>query len=344
MTLETRKTSSHHPYVLGLRPGEVVRVRSPAEIFGTLDEHGTLDGLPFMPEMQKYCGRRWPVFRRADKTCAPGWGPRRMHNTVHLGNLRCDGAAHGGCQAACHMYWKEAWLERVEPGRRTSVREPDAEERDFIADTLLPATTTAGANGDKDVAYRCQATQIRHASTLIRFRRVDQYVKDVRTWGLFKVVRGVGVELFNRLQILSRRYLPSRLLIAGGRPYPFIYGKLAKTETPTARLDLVAGDMVRIKSKEEICATLDHTNHNRGLSFDTEMLKYCGRTARVRGRVERLIDEDTGKMIRIKTDCIILEGIICTSDWHLFCTRSTYPYWREIWLERAERVEFGQHR
>jgi hypothetical protein len=333
MTLATRDISSH-PYVLNLQPGEVVRVRPANEIFSTLDEHGTLDGLPFMPEMLKYCGRKWPVFKRADKTCAPGWGARRMHNTVHLGNLRCDGAAHGGCQAACLMYWKEAWLERVKAGRRMGVRELDTEERDFIADTLLPATTTAGATDETESTYRCQATQIRHASTRIRFRQVNQYPKDVRTWGLFKVIRGVAVELFNRLQAVGRRHLPSRLLIAGGRPYPFIYGKLPKTETPTARLDLVAGDMVRIKSKEEISATLDHTNHTRGLSFDTEMLKYCGRTARVRGRVERLIDEDTGKMIRIKSDCIILEGIICTSDWHLFCTRSTYPYWREIWLER----------
>jgi hypothetical protein len=334
-TLDTPQTSSAHPYVLGLRPGEVVRVRPLAEISSTLDEHGTLDGLPFMPEMQKYCGRKWPVFRRADKTCAPGWGARRMHNTVHLANLRCDGAAHGGCQAACLMYWKEAWLERVKPGRPTSARELDAEERSFIADRLLTTTTTAGNSGEEDATYRCQATQIRHASTRIRFRRADQYVRDVQTWGLWKVVRGVGVELFNRLQIFSRRYVPSRLLIAGGRPYPFIYGELPKTGTPMSRLDLVAGDIVRIKSKEEIFATLDHTNHNRGLSFDTEMLKYCGRTARVRGRVERLIDEETGKMIRIKSDCIILEGVICTSDWHLFCTRSTYPYWREIWLERT---------
>jgi hypothetical protein len=334
-TVETTKTSSPHSYVLGLRPGEVVRVRPLAEIFSTLDEHGTLDGLPFMPEMQKYCGRKWPVFRRADKTCAPGWGARRMHNTVHLANLRCDGAAHGGCQAACLMYWKEAWLERVEPGRPTSAHELDAEERAFIADKLLTTTTTAGNSGEEDATYRCQATEIRHASTRIRFRRVDQYVRDVQTWGLWKVVRGVGVELFNRLQIFGRRWVPSRLLIAGGRPYPFIYGKLAKTETPIARLDLVAGDIVRIKSKEAIFATLDYTNHNRGLSFDTEMLKYCGRTARVRGRVERLIDEETGKMIGIKSDCIILDDIICTSDWHLFCTRSTYPYWREIWLEHV---------
>jgi hypothetical protein len=328
-------TEVHVPPASPLRPGEVVRVRSAREIFRTLDEHGALEGVPFMPEMLRHCGRTLTVFKRADKTCDAYFETRRMDDAVHLSGIRCDGSAHGGCQEACLMYWKEAWLERLRPGRPTSVGERDPEERDVIPETLLAATTTAGASSEEDATYRCQATQIRHASTRIRFRRVDQYVTDVRTWGLWKVVRGVGVELFNRLQILGRRYVPSRLLIAGGRPYPFIYGKLPKGETPLATLDLVAGDMVRIKSKEDIVATLDHTNHNRGLSFDTEMLKYCGRTARVRGRVERLIDEDTGKMMRIKSDCIILEGIICTSDWHLFCTRSTYPYWREIWLERT---------
>ena len=47
--------------VLDLKPGELVRVRSASEIFATLDETGALDGLPFMPEMLKYCGRTLPV-------------------------------------------------------------------------------------------------------------------------------------------------------------------------------------------------------------------------------------------------------------------------------------------
>ena len=85
-----------------------------AEIFATLDERGMLDGLPFMPEMLKYCGRTLPVTQRADKTCAGDGVVRRMHNTVHLEKVRCDGSAHDGCQAACLMFWKEAWLERVE--------------------------------------------------------------------------------------------------------------------------------------------------------------------------------------------------------------------------------------
>ncbi len=52
-----------------LRAGELVEVRSKAEILMTLDQHGRLDGLPFMPEMFRYCGQRFRVYKRAHKTC-----------------------------------------------------------------------------------------------------------------------------------------------------------------------------------------------------------------------------------------------------------------------------------
>src|SRR5262245_10013591 len=96
-------------------PGEWVEVRSPAEILATLDAEGCLDHLPFMPEMLPYCARRFRVYKRADKTCDTigPWTLRRMVNTVHLALLRCDGAAHGGCQAGCLFFWKEAWLKRA---------------------------------------------------------------------------------------------------------------------------------------------------------------------------------------------------------------------------------------
>jgi hypothetical protein len=64
------------------------------------------------------------------------------------------------------------------------------------------------------------------------------------------------------------------------------------------------------------------------------MVRYCGRTASVRARVRRLIDEQTGKMIHIKSACIILEGVTCTADHHRLCPRGIYPYWREVWLEK----------
>ena len=42
-----------------------------------------------------------------------------------------------------------------------------------------------------------------------------------------------------------------------------------------------------------------------------------------------------GEFLEFKSDCIILEGVVCTGDYHRFCTRAIYPYWREIWLERV---------
>src|SRR5262245_41073430 len=88
---------------LGLRAGDWVEVRSKADILRTLDKRGELGSLPFMPEMFRFCGQRFRVFRRAHKTCDPpnGMGGRKMANAVHLEGLRCDGAAHGGCQAGC---------------------------------------------------------------------------------------------------------------------------------------------------------------------------------------------------------------------------------------------------
>src|ERR1700730_217565 len=97
---------------IALEPGDLVEVRSAAEGVSSLDGEGKLEGLPFMPEMLALCGRRLRVSKRADNTCALGQ-PRRIENTVHLGQLRCDGSVHRGCEAGCLFLWKEAWLRRV---------------------------------------------------------------------------------------------------------------------------------------------------------------------------------------------------------------------------------------
>src|SRR6185312_3642468 len=100
---------------LQLKAGEPVEVRSKEEILATLDENGCLEGLPFMPEMLEFCGRRLRVFKRAHKTCdtIDNTGGRWVANAVHLEGSRCGGEAHGGCQAECLIFWKEAWLKRV---------------------------------------------------------------------------------------------------------------------------------------------------------------------------------------------------------------------------------------
>src|SRR2546425_499560 len=93
---------------LNLRVGEWVEVRSAKEILATLNNDQCLEGLPFMPEMLQYCGKRFRVYKSAHKTCdtIETFRIRRMTNTVHLGELRCGGEAHGGCQAGCLLFWK----------------------------------------------------------------------------------------------------------------------------------------------------------------------------------------------------------------------------------------------
>jgi len=67
------------------------------------------------------------------------------------------------------------------------------------------------------------------------------------------------------------------------------------------------------------------------------MLPYCGGIYRVLRRVPRIIDAKTGKMMNMKFPCIILEGVMCQSDFHRLCPRAIYSYWREHWLRQASQ-------
>src|SRR4029077_20587691 len=133
----------------GLRVGDLVEVRSADEIMGTLDERGELENLPFMPEMLKFCGQRLTVHKVAHKLCDTmfGSGLHKMEKAVHLTSSRCDGTAHGGCQAACNLYWKEAWLKWGEPDAPSSASSATSGRIDL---SLLEINTRKqpGPNGE----------------------------------------------------------------------------------------------------------------------------------------------------------------------------------------------------
>lgn len=101
--------------VLNLQPGEWVEVRSVKEIFATLNEKNELRGLRFVPEMVKFCGKRFKVYKRLEKIILEATGElRRIRTpTVLLEGVFCDGTAHGGCDRSCFSFWREAWLKRV---------------------------------------------------------------------------------------------------------------------------------------------------------------------------------------------------------------------------------------
>ncbi len=324
---------------LGPLRGQTVRVRSREEILATLDETGSLHGQLFMPEMLQFCGQEIPVGARAHKTCdiiGLGGTSLKLTNTVHLDNVRCDGSAHGGCQAGCLLFWREEWLEwPEEPGVPIApAPEPDAHAVAVTEDMLDAATMTVREPGTEAV-YRCQATDITGATTKQRLRNVSQFADDVRSRNVsfWFMLRGLIIEVFNSYQRRARKKLPRWLQLAGGRDWPF-YGGTGTGER-TTRLHLQPGELVEVKSKEEIMATLDHENKNRGMWFDQEQLIYCGTRARVSRQVTRIVDERTGKMIKLG-DCVVLDNVFCIGQYRLSCPRGATPYWREAWLKRVD--------
>ena len=383
------------PSVLNLRAGEIVEVLSKNEILATLDPGGRKEGLPFMPEMLQYCGKKFRVYKRADKTCDTigKTGSRRMENTVHLEGLRCDGEAHGGCQAGCLIFWKEAWLKRAQTSvsQKSTVKDvrsiallnttpSQGETYSSTEDTIFRATRreTDPAGLDEET-FSCQATELSKATSYLAWWDIRQYVRDIRSGnvGLLEFGRGTAISIYNTLLgiirdcVFGAGHLVSARLVADAGPnnsggslqlasgtdkivdraktavgnllakYPHVQGELRKT--PSIVLNLRPGEFVQVKTKEEILATLDIHNKNRGLSFDVEMVPYRGKTYRVLRRVEKIIDEKTGRMLKLPNNCVILDGVFCRgcfSENRLFCPRSIYPYWHEIWLRRvASRLD-----
>jgi len=122
-------------------------------------------------------------------------------------------------------------------------------------------------------------------------------------------------DLLNRLARLSGR---------GVRP--------AAAEAGTSPLQ--AGDLVRVRSRAEIEATLNHWRQLKGCTFMPEMAPYCGSVQRVLKRMERFVDERDLEVKRSR-GIVLLEGVLCqgTADFGR-CDRACHLFWREEWLEK----------
>jgi hypothetical protein len=331
-----------------LKVGDWVEIRSKEEILQTLDSSGQLENMPFMPEMLDYCGRRFRVYKRAHKTCDTVFPIRSrwVRRTVHL-ETRCDGAAHGGCQAGCLLYWKEAWLKRVDGDAPAP-----APEKRLIG--IAPATEALVWSNAKTIApngrdrYICQATQLPYFTTHLSSWDIRQYLEDYRSGnvGLWRLFCALVYSLFFNLSQAGiglgrpmRWFYDKFRFVWGGSLYPRRVGRIpAGKPTPTSSLNVQPGELVRVKSHEEILKTLNVESRNRGMIWDAEMVPYCGGAYRVLKRVDRIVNEQTGEMQDMKNPCIILDTVVCRSRYshcRMLCPRSIYPYWREIWLERV---------
>lgn len=103
-------------------------------------------------------------------------------------------------------------------------------------------------------------------------------------------------------------------------------------------LNLQPGDLVQIKTREEIEATLDAAGKHRGMAFvPTEMLSHCGKTYKVHKRVEKIFLEESKQNRKLK-NTVLLDGVQCQGI-GLDCDRSCFLFWRETWLKKVERPE-----
>jgi hypothetical protein len=275
-----------------------------------------------MPEMLEYCGRRFRVERKAEKTCIefPGGGYKIRefcrNDVFLLEGLRCSGASHDGCQRLCMLFWKNAWLRRVESD------EPMPSTSGFDETTLRSKIKTKSAPS----RYFCQSTELANATRREPMTKVEilqKCYRDVRFGGVRvgEMIRLIVMPLYRKTK--DRLFGRSRLL-----------GNLPRTPVGTLRLQ--PGELVEIKPLEKIQQTLDRRGRNRGLVCDIELKKFCGRQYRVRSRLDQMISEATGQMLKVE-GTVILDGNTCMCARALGgCPRLDFCYWREVWLKRVE--------
>lgn len=303
-----------------LRPsaGDLVEVKSAEKILETLDTNGTLDGLPFMPEMSEFCGRRFYIDRLAEKACVeyPGGFYKirefRNNDVVLLRDLRCSGEKHGGCGRACMIFWKTAWLRNV-------VDAPAEIGQEVVG---VQGHTASLKTKDDSERYFCQSSELVTATQpLPRIRILWKCLWDIRSGS-----RGI-------LEMTWLILRPAWRKITHWLPRPVLKGDLKRT--PVGDLNLKPGEWVEIKSAEEIEQTLDGRGRNRGLICDYGMCQYSGKKYKVRNRLDRMIAEPTGFMREVG-NTVILENLQCLC-WNTLggCPRREFMYWREIWLRRT---------
>ena len=307
-----------HDKESSLRARDWVEVRAPLEIAKTLDENGMLDGLPFMPEMLEFCGRRLEVQCIAEKTCIEypgGWykvREFRNNDVVILSGLRCSGDSHDGCQRLCTIFWKTAWLRKQSTGEAPTRIDPQ-----HIAELRSRLRAKSGPK-----RYLCQSTQLSEATLpLSRMRILQKCYYDLRSGsrGFWEMMWLILAPLWRK----ATRTFPRRRL-AG-----------SQVRTPVSTLNLQPEELVVIKSEAKIAETLDANGRNRGLICDFGMTRYSGGKYRVHSRLDRMISESTGEMKAVQST-VILEGLNCLC-WHVLggCPRQEFMYWREAWLERC---------
>jgi hypothetical protein len=98
------------------------------------------------------------------------------------------------------------------------------------------------------------------------------------------------------------------------------------------------GDMVRVRSKQEIQSMLDPWAKYKGCLFVGRMYQYCDKIYPIFKEVDFFYDEAKQRMCKCK-DIVLLDNVLCNGRQKLYlqdCDRSCFYFWHKDWLEKIE--------
>jgi hypothetical protein len=149
--------------------------------------------------------------------------------------------------------------------------------------------------------------------------------------------------LRSRIKLMLKRLLPAsakRTLKKrlAGPAQPALNVEQAQTGASSAVV-FAPGDRVRIRSREEIEATLDRWDELKGCQVMASMWQYCGTVQRVLKPVERFVDERDYRVKKAR-GLVLLEGLMCegTPEYGR-CDRACFYFWRAEWLEKLDHAD-----
>ncbi len=95
--------------------GDLIRVRSSAEILSTLDPFKELKGCAFLPDMYQYCGTQQRILKSMRYFMDErDYKLKKARGVILLENVICNGTpAFGECDRCCFLFWREEWLEKI---------------------------------------------------------------------------------------------------------------------------------------------------------------------------------------------------------------------------------------
>ena len=304
---------NNHP----IRPGTSVRIRSEQEIINTLDDSGCVDGILFMPEMRGYCGGVYIILKCVNRILIEGTGVRGLSDAFILEGIRCDGNGHGECQRLCHILWKACWLDfegiNIDPG---------------IDKAGTPKLTKSYPGNPSNC--QGQASVLIKATHPVSVFNPEQYLQDQQS----------GTRSLSETCAMLMSMAIKRLFWRSHKIYRLLVRRQPKTSYLIQLLQ--PGDLVKVRSRQEIKELLDWERKTQGLLFAEAMWRYCGKQFRVIQVVNRIVVEQTGLLQKVR-DIYLLEGVTCDGKAFRGCPRMCFWFWKGAWLKKVEDMKESLH-